>query len=87
VGAILHFHKDALTLSTGCIEQRPNGLNRPTIAANDPTQILGVYTNPEKGTTLVGSFFHIHFIGMSHQTTQNKFEKISHEDPAFNRGG
>jgi len=87
VGTILHFHKDALTISARGVEQRPNRLNRPTIATNDPTQILGIYTNSEKGTTLVGGFFHIHFLGMSHESTEDKFEKISHEVPAFNRRG
>jgi hypothetical protein len=76
-----------LTISARGIEQRPNCLNRPTIATNDSPEILGIYTNPKKGTTLVGSFFHIHFLGMSHQSTENKFEKISHGVPAFNRRG
>jgi hypothetical protein len=87
VGAILHFDKDALTISARRVEQGPNCLNRPTIPANDPPQILGIYTNPKKGTALVGSFFHIHFLGMSHQSAENKFEEISHGVPAFNRRG
>jgi hypothetical protein len=76
---VLHLDKNPAAIPTSGIEKGANRFDRSTIAADDPTQILGIYADAKEGTTVIPCLLDVNLVGMSDQTTKNELEKISHE--------
>jgi hypothetical protein len=76
---VLHLDKNPAAIPTSGIKEGANRFDRSTVAADDPAQILGIYADAEKGTSVIPCLLDVYLVGMSDQTTKNELEKISHE--------